>query len=517
MIKKGLFAFILLISSNLFSQTFSSDPAAFLKEMDKYLSASNRTKAKPFIEEFEPVWLNDFSSQYQQKVIATSNLIVEKRLPAFPDLHGYLLSCYSFVKTNQPAESFNTWHTTLDNLLNSRNTKKFKTFIEVCSNFFSDGSLYVGTKHLWGVRSGSYRFEFERNNPVIYFDDVTLYCYVYDKAAKRKENPYIDSTVIINTTGNYLPFVNKWSGRSGQVNWEKTGLDKATNYAEITDYSMSFKSTQYSCDTVEIHTQYYPDPLKGTFKDYATANIDLDDRDYPQFISFNKKILKKDILPEVDYIGGFSLNGASFTGLGFEDQPASLIFYKDGAKKMKASAVRLKINDKGIYAQECEAVMYLNKVDSIFHPGLFLNYDLEKVELTRGKEGLAQASFSDTYHGLDMYVDKLVWYKNDKKIDLEWNFGASDKEARLESKRYFDGQLYTQLQGLSANHPLTSVYGYYYKYDVEEMPIGNVASFMNLTTQQAIPILLKLANYGFITYDKNKQTIHIQPQNKTIH
>ena len=137
-------------------------------QINKYLSNVNRAKAKPFIEEFGPVWLNDFPSDYRSKVVATSNLIVEKRLPAFPDLHGYLLSTYSFVKTNQPKESFNSWHATIDKLLNSKKVKKFKIFIETCSGFFSDGTIYSGTKHLWGVRGGTYRFEFVKNNPKIY-------------------------------------------------------------------------------------------------------------------------------------------------------------------------------------------------------------------------------------------------------------------------------------------------------------------------------------------------------------
>lgn len=514
MLKSGILTLLLLVGVNSFSQTFSPEPEEFLKQMNKYLGAVNRMKTKPFMEEFSPVWLNEFPAEYRSKVVKTSNLIVEKRLPAFPDLHGYLLSTYSFVKTNQPKESFDSWHATIDKLLNSKKVKKFKVFIETCSGFFTDGTIFSNTKHIWGVRGGTYRFEFEKNNPKIYFDDATFYCYVYNKDnVKKKENPYIDSTVVRTTKGEYQPLIFKWKGIGGTIDWAKVGLDPKNNYATITDYMLSLKSTKIQCDSVEVHTDYYDKPLQGTFIDLASANKKEQSGDYPQFVSFSKKIVKKSILPQIDYVGGFALSGESFTGVGYDNELASLLFYKEGKTFLKASAMRFRINSKGILSNECRTTMYLNEKDSIFHPGLNLRYDTKKVELTRSSEGLAQAPFSDSYHQLDMYVEKIIWTKSDPNLNYTWGLG-SKKTAKFESKNYFNDRLYTELQGMSNLHPLVAIYKHYYKFDEPTFAINQAATVMGLTTQQAVPILLNLANHGFITYNKTKRSITVLPKTK---
>ena len=61
---------------------------------------------------------------------------------------------------------------------------------------------------------------------------------------------------------------------------------------------------------------------------------------------------------------------------------------------------------------------------------------------------------------------------------------------------------------------VVAIYQYSYRYDIEVIPIGDAATAMGFTTEQATPILLGLANQGFITYDKNKKTIVIQPKTK---
>ena len=321
--KAVLFGIIFLISGVVNAQ-FSSQPEQFLKDVNKYLGASNRVKTKEFMDVFEPNWLSNFSTEYQNKVITTSNLIVAKRLPPFPELYGYLLSVHSFVLTGQPEESFNSWHSTIDALLESKKVKKFKIFIQICADFFTDGTIYYSTNHVWKVRGGSYIFEFKKNSPNIKFENVDLQCYIVNRKAGKKDNPYFDSTIVRSTTGLFEPLINKWTGRGGTVDWQKVGLDKDQNYAEITDYLMSLKGTKVESDSVKVFSKYYDTPLYGSFSDIAKKINREVDRVYPKFTSFSKKIVRKNILPEVDYVGGFALEGADFSGVGYDSEPASV-------------------------------------------------------------------------------------------------------------------------------------------------------------------------------------------------
>lgn len=496
------------------SAQFSPQPEQFLKDVDKYLSASNRSKTKDFMEAFEPNWLTNFSPEYQSKVVATSNLIVSKRLPPFPELYGYLLSAHSFVKTNQPKSSFESWHQTIDKLLASKKVKKFRNFIEICADFFTDGTIYYSTNHIWKAKGGTYRFDFVKNNPQIKFEDIELKCFIVNRKAGKKENPYFDSTIVRGTNGLYEPFSNKWTGRGGVVDWQKVGMDKTTNYAEITDYITSLKGTKIESDSALVYTSYYEKPLYGKFSDIAKKINREVDRVYPQFTSFSKRIVKENILPEVDYVGGFALEGADFSGVGYDSDKATLVFYKDGKPYVKASALRLKANAKGVRANECQITLFLSETDSIFHPSLSIKYDLNTLELARDKEGLSQAPFKDSYHALDMYVDRILWSKDDPNLTMTWHPLSSKKIARFESQDYFDERVYNQIQGMNQVNPLVAIYQYQYKYDLEVVPVGKVAGAMGYTTQQAVPILLDLANRGFINYNKLKKEITIQPKLK---
>ncbi|MFD1551160.1 hypothetical protein DNU06_03820 [Putridiphycobacter roseus] len=512
--KNLLIGFILLISFQGIGQNFSADPESFIKQVDKYLSAINRGKTKAFIEEFTPVWMNEFSPAYRSRVVSTSNLILEKRLSGYPDLYGYLFSAYSFVKNKQPAESFESWHATIDKLLQSKKVQSFKEFIETCAGLFDNGVIFSNTRHEWMVAGGTYQFDFIKNKPEIQFNDVKLKCLVINKNQSRKADKYSDSTVLYHTTGVYQPLIEKWEGRGGEINWAKTGLDPLKNKASITDYTMSLKATKISSDSAFVNTDFYDRPLWGSFTDMAKSDIKDGNYDYPQFISFSKKIVKKNILKDVDYVGGFALNGSNFIGIGLDNEPASLIFFKDNKTFVKATGMRFSINQKGVYVEDCRTTLYLNAADSIFHPGLILKYDIESIEMSRDKEGLAQAPFSNSFHQLDMYMDKLVWRKSDNNLTLEWNFGSNNKIAKFESKEYFNARLYSQIQGMNATHPLVAVYKYYYKYDKETYPISEAANFMGLSTNQIVPILLDLSNLGFITYNSLDKTITILPKTK---
>lgn len=508
-----IFSLFFIITSTAFGQ-FSGQPEQFLKDINKYLGSSNRIKTKEFMEVFEPNWLSNFSPEYQSKVVSTCNLIVAKRLPPFPELYGYLLSVHSFVETKQPKESFDSWHKTIDALLESKKVKKFRDFIEICANFFSDGMIYYSTNHIWKIRGGTYLFEFEKNSPKIKFENADLQCYIVNRKAGKKENPYFDSTIVRGTSGVYEPLITKWTGRGGVVDWQKVGLSKENNYAEITDYLMSLKSTKVESDSALVYTDYYDTPLYGSFSDIAKKINREVDRVYPAFTSFSKKIVRKNILPDVDYVGGFALEGADFSGVGYDAEPAKVIFYKEGKPFVKASALRIKANKDKLSSNECEITLYLSDQDSLFHPGLNVKYDLNSLEMGRGNEGIAQAPFKDSYHKLDMYVDRIIWTKSDPNLELTWHPLSARKLAKFESSDYFNLRVYNEIQGLNRVHPLVAIYQYAYKYDLEIVPVNKVSGAMGFTNEQAVPILLDLANQGFINYNKTRQTITIQPKLK---
>lgn len=511
-----LIAILFAFATNATAQ-YSNDPATFLKEINKRLKSSNAEKTKAFMEEFEPNWLTNFSSEYQNRVVATCNLLEQKRRPAFPDMYGYLISVHTFVLTDQPKKSFETWHGTIDALLNSKKSTNFQKFIGVCEGFFTDGTIYSVPKYKWMINGGEYLFEFEKNRPKITVSNAKLTCYIINQGAKKKDNPYSDSMIVNGTSGVFEPFVNRFTGRGGTMDWGRTGLDPKKNYAEITDYKISLKQTKLECDSVLTYTEYYPEPLYGDLKDMA-KRYDRDiDRVYPSFTSFSKEVVRKNILPDVDYVGGFALEGGYFAGIGYDKKPARLVFNVDGKPFVQAKALSFKINEGGVSAVDCETTMYLDETDTLYHPGLNFKYytsDKPQIEMMRSDKGLAQAPFKDSYHKLDFYVDRIIWTKGDPNLNLTWHRNSPRKIAFFESQNYYSQRTYQQIQGMNATHPLVAIHNYSYKYDELTIPVSKIAGPMGFTNDQAIPILLDLANQGFITYSSARKEITVQPKTK---
>ena len=473
------------------------------------------------MEEFEPNWLTNFTEEYQNKVVATCNLLEEKRRPAFPDIYGYLISVHTFVLTDQSKTSFETWHATIDALLNSKKSTQFEKFISVCAGFFTDGTIYSVPKYKWVVTGGEFGFQFENNRPKVNFQKADLKCYIINQGKTRKKDPdYLDSMIVKNTTGVFEPFVDRFTGRGGVMDWARTGLDPTKNYCEITDYKISLKQTKLECDSVLTYTEYYHEPLWGDLTDQAKIYNREIDRIYPNFNSFSKEVVRKNILPEVDYVGGFGLEGAFFKGIGYDKKPAKLVFYQDGEPFVQAKALNYKISSKGARADDCEIVMFLDEEDTLTHPGLMLFFETDStgksvMQLQRTDKGLGQAPFKDSYHQLDMYVDQIVWTKGDPNLNLTWNYAnTSDKRAKFESQNYYNERIYSELQGMAKTHPLVAIYNYSYKYDMPTMPISKIAGPMGYLTDEAIPILLNLANMGFITYSSARKEITMLPKTK---
>lgn len=511
-----LIVIFVCLTTSLFAQ-YSGDPATFLKQIDKRLGDADKAKTKIFIEEFEPNWLTNFSSEYQNRVVATCNLLEEKRRPAFPDIYGYLISVHKFVLTDQPKKSFETWHGTIDALLNSKKSTDFQNFIEVCAGFFTDGTIYSVPKFKWMVKGGEYLFEFENNRPKITFTNTTLSCYIYDQGAGKKDNPYLDSMIVKGTSGIYEPFVDRFTGRGGIMDWARTGLDPKKNYSEITDFKISLKLTKLECDSVLTHTEYYPEPLYGSFNDEAKIYNREIDRIYPNFTSFSKEVVREEILKDVDYIGGLAIEGAFFAGIGYDKNPARLIFKVNDKPFIQAKSLNFKINEKGVSASDCSITMFLNEEDTLFHPGLNLKYfndSVPKMDLMRDNSGLAQAPFKNSYHKIDMYVDRIIWTKGDPNLELAWHRNSPRKIARFESQNFYSERIYNEIQGMNANHPLVAIWNYSYKYDMQIIPVSKIAGPMGFTNNQAIPILVDLANQGFITYSASRQEISVLPKTK---
>lgn len=498
-----------------YGQNFPSEREKFIKYFEKSLSQFIVKEQKDFIkDELEPMLLKttDFSDSYFKRMVETCNTMETKRLKYFPDIYNYVFTVYSFVKNKQSASSFSAWHSSVDKLLDAKNINKFTDFIELSAGFFSKRMLADNSNASWYYRGGSYSFEFE-DKPMIVFESGNLVSVVENIDKRDKNKPNVDSIVIYEASGKYDPISKKWMGQGGKLTWEKVGLPAEETFAELTKYEMSLKSSNLVCDTVSLTTPYFVAPIKGKISDRAFRITREEDKIYPQFLSFEKRLKIKELYPNMDYEGGFSLQGKNFVGVGGVNQPCIISVKRNSKTFIKLQSQLMIINKEKLNSNLCVSTIYVGAKDSIYHPGLEFNYQVKDnlFDFVRGTSGISQAPFTNSIHQLDMYIPRLSWKYDDQKINLTYSFGASidKKYARLESKNYFDIKLYEGLGGLDTKNPLQSIYDYCYKYDEYYVNEGKIATALGKTIEQCKPLILDLASLGFLNYDSESKMVTV--------
>jgi len=504
-----------------FSQSYSNDREKFVKEFQKALSDYGKGEFQNFSKKEFPQLLletSDFSESYFSKMVETCNLMETKKIKPYPSIYNYVFSVSAFVKNKQPKESYIAWHNSVDKLLNSRNVKKIKDFLEMSSGFFSESRIATSSNFKWYYTGGEYEFVYDKK-AFIRFKNGDLVCRVHSKKTKDK-GEVIDSLVVIHTEGIYDPVLKKWVGKNGTITWEKVGLNPKETFAKINNYNASLKSSTIRIDSVLLTTPYFNSEIQGSLNDRAFKINRETDKIYPQFLSFDRKLLIKDIIENIDYVGGFAMQGASFVGAGTNQELAKITYKKEGVPFIVAKSPQIFITEDKVKIKKASMSLFLASGDSITHAGINFTYDLikKKIELIRFGNGIGRSPFIDSYHQIEIYVPKITWNEGDDNLLFTFDFGTSQEQkiASFESNLFFDEEVYDRLQGMASVHPLVALSRYCYKYDEYVLTEGKAATALGLTISQAKPTLLKLSNMGFISYDTENKKVVVNQKLETF-
>ncbi len=487
-------AILLFLSASAQAQglkSFTPDPVVFLSEMKSFLVETDKKEGEKIHEEFSIMWNGGkFNQEQQQSIYKTSNAMLKKRMKAFPDFKNYLNALVSFIGSNQSAASFTAWQDSQDKLL-LMPSKHFSNYIIACNNLFRDNSLYSSPSTRWYTLSKDYVFEFD-TIPKIVFRKMDLIC-----VSKG------DSSVIYGTEGSLYPTRELFAGKGGKVNWTRAGFDETTIHATLSNFQIDVSSSEYKADSVLFtNSVYFKNPLLGSYRDKILANVSTENATYPRFISYTAGMEIKNIVPDIDYKGGFSMNGNKMIGSGTEDEDAQLFFRRENKPFLIAYSRGFVIRKDKITSDNA-AVNIFFEGDSIFHPGLSLKYIVSDRELAliRGEEGKSKSPYFDSFHQIDMYFDGLYWKIDDPIIDLKMISGVGESKATFESSNYFRKQRFLKLQSLSEVHPLYTVKKFAEKSGSQVIYTEDLAKEMKLPANEVRTMLITFSNQGFVSYD----------------
>ncbi len=505
--KKGLILLVLmgLTLSQSFAQKsgklkeFSKEFPDFINELDAFMNASENAELKATYKAFSknaPL----LTASEKESIIAISDKMLKKRMRARPHFNQFL-GALTQVNLHLSGERLlPEWLAVVSEIVEGSTTKKLGLFCGFSTNLLNESALRSSKAANWLVNTSNYNFKFEMEPIVVFSQPLDLSCSING-----------GSVDIYGTKGIYYPLSNSWEGIGGTVNWESQGFSKDSVYAIISDYKIDTRKSTLTADSSTFYNKYiFPTPIIGqVINKVASASQKAI---YPKFTSYGKDVTLKEIFPNVDYKGGYKMQGKEFIADGGDYAEARIIFKRGGKAVFVANAKRFNIGTDRITSKSSGIKIFFDN-DSIYHSNLQFKYinSERKLQLYRDKQGLSGAPMLNTYHNLTMDFELLEWGIDGEMITFGSLPGTAESAVNFESVDMYLKSRFETMQGVDAVHPLMLVNRYVKAKNEEKFYVEDFAKFIGFPLMQVQHYLLNLANKGFVFYDFAEERITVQP------
>jgi len=493
------------------AQVFPEDPEKFARAYEKELGYTGefRDNAKSMSKEFSEFWETDsLTPDEKTQFINTANIMASKGCKGYPHFVAYTDVMLNFTRKDIDQGQYDDYEKALLGILNAGKRPKLNDvsdFITLIDKLIAHDIVSETARGKWKVNNNSFLIDYDTELKVI-FDNVDLIGF-----------KGVDSLKIYKTDAVFYPMKNTWQGKGGIVGWERVGYGLDSIQAKLTSYSIDMRNVTYSADSVVFtNSMFFKDqPLMGKLIDKAGNLDDPLKSDYPKFTSYTQHFELVDIVPGVNYEGGFSIHGSSFIGSGTKDELAKMTITKNDTISLEAFSKAFYIDNKMIVTDDCAIILRLAE-DSIYHPSLTFRFhnQIGFLELIRTKEGMSKVNFSNSYHQVNMDFTWMKWFIEKFKIDFTMiKTPGMPNEVLFESSDYYTLERYKQIQKRDPQHPLVVITGFVSAWaGYPEFYLNDLAKYIGYSPQQTVQMVLSLAYQGFLSYDSQTELIKVYPE-----
>ena len=309
------------------SKSLPTEPAEFIKGFDGGIHKLTNNKihttfVKMFVEKWE---LGTFNDREKELFIVLTNRMLESGYPLYPEIYQFSRS-FNAVKaedahTRIPAEDF---FKISELCLSNLQRKGIMSFFRFIEGFTRAGEVFKTSNSSWCFSQAEPKIEWIAiPNPgkgeIKGFPQLTF---------ANSDLTYVskaDSTTIVGTGGTFN-VLNRWFiGNGGKIDWGKMGLVATDVYCEVSEYKINLNYPIIEIDSVIFHYNgLLNKPLMGKFIERNRGFTNVNDAAYPYFISYEGGVQIENLIPNVTYLGGFSLRGIKKVGsayFGWVDVP----------------------------------------------------------------------------------------------------------------------------------------------------------------------------------------------------
>ena len=505
-----ILSLLLFIQVLAFSQDmFNTDSERFHRDFGSTLGFTGevRPDASGLRREFSIFWTSDsLSLKEKQSFIETANLLGRKGGKDYPDFVCLATNLMSFKRLSINNSQYEIYENALREMLNVRrpNLKNISDFLLNINRTVMRNVVCQNPRTHWKVENNNFRFEFKNNDFSIIFNNINLVGY-----------QGVDSLKIEKTSGVLYPDKKQWRGKGGFVTWERVGYGRDSIIAELSTYSIDLRNITYTADSVNFtNSIFFRTPMKGRLIDKA-GNIDDPERSsFPRFISYQQHFQIKDLVPGLDYEGGFSLRGKSFIGSGTKENPAKIMITKNDSIGFTAYSQRFVIDRNFILSDNTAATLHLSE-DSIYHPNLTLKFHnrIGYLELIRTRENMSKVNYVNSYHAINMDFTHFKWFIDKFKIELSMIATPGvPNESFFESVDFYRLARYREIQKRDLRHPVEVVTSFAAYWGSPDFTLLELSRYMGYSPHQVVRLVLDLAYRNFLLFDTETEEIRVYPE-----
>ncbi len=502
-----LFVFILVFSFSSFSQKrerlkeFSNEFPIFLSELGDFMTSNDNAQLKSIYKRFSKD-SEILSEKEKFNIIQISNKMLSKRLRPKPHFSKFLSTIISVNNSDKGEGLLLEWLEVVIETVDGTTTNKLMLFCDFTNDLVNENILRASKSVQWKIGNTDFHFEFEVIGPVVVFNTS------FDLICSSDDGSY----TIFGTQGKYYFMSTEWIGQDGLMNWELHGYSKDSVFANIKSYKIDTRKSRTVADSALFYNKSdLVEPIFGQVVNKIAKGKHADM--YPKFTSYSKDVELKEIFSNIDYRGGYKMQGKEFVADGGSYAEARIVFKRNGKEVFIANANRFNIGSDRISSQESGVKIFFDN-DSIYHGNLQFKYinSERKLQLYRKVNGLSGAPMLNTYHNVTMNFELLQWNVDTEIITFGSLPGSGESRVEFESVDRYLQSKFESMQGIDAVHPLLLVNNYVSTKKEESFFVEDFVRFAQFPFVQIQHYLIRLANDGFIFYDFGRERITVLPK-----
>ena len=491
---------------------FSHDKTKFFEELKSYLTSStskeDKAAAAVMMQAFGPVWRDRYgASEAALAMEMCEQILAKSGGRAYANLFAFTDAMLHAPENGMTSADLHRWLAYTNRQYGSRQTHLEK-YLNRCRALFADHILDEKGVTQWVAQEAVFGFPTDTA-----FVVSVPKCSLVVRTTK-------DLSVIHNTQGICLMDEHRWTGKGGRVDWSRFGIPEDRVFGEVHDYQINLLSSNYAIEHIDFtNTYYFDQPIACSFEDAVTNAPPSERTAFPKAMSHSESIHFGQVFEEVDFLGGFGMEGRSVNFFGKGQSPAQFLFLHNGRITLRLKAKRFILSDNSLVSSQAAMRIYLydtinNSVDSIYHNDVGFRFDQAKnrVLLYRKDNGVGTCPYHDTYHEFDLFLEAVYWDRNTDLMDfrrLEGTSGVS--EGVVASVNYFRKSDYLKFQALDAKHPMEHINSFLqiYRFENNEFNINDFVAYIKYPLPQVTSLILNLQAAGYLEYDRETQQVTV--------